>query len=184
VLLIRGDLLRRYPNAIIYAGRATKGSDGKRILGSEERHPIFGGTLKPDVTFLGFELTESQARGSTAKGGDPGWFFVLQEQPAEPRFGLHLAPTFGGAPASWNDLSWSHLAADAAGLKAITYIDLAAALPNTAALETDPNGPVWHVAGGPRGSRSSDIAYATLQVPVRIAIHASEMLPATNGGTP
>src|SRR5262249_22774125 len=28
VLLIRGELLRRYPNAIIYAGKAKKGADG------------------------------------------------------------------------------------------------------------------------------------------------------------
>jgi hypothetical protein len=181
VLLIRGDLLRRYPDTIIYAVRAVKDAAGQRNLGDEDRHPLFRGTLKPDVTFVGFDLTESEARGGRASGGDPGWFFVFQEQPSEPRFGLDVATVYGGVPASWNDLSWGHLANDDVGLKAIRYIDLAAALPQTVALENDPNGPVWRMAGGPRGSRSSDLASITLQVPVRIAIHASTML---SGGAP
>lgn len=183
VLLIRGDLLRRYPNTVIYAVHAAAPTNGKRSLGTEESHPIFRGILKPDVTFFGFDLTESQVRGSQTPGGDPGWFFVFQEQPAEPRFGLDLPSSYGGAPASWNDLSWGHLANDAAGLKAIKYIDLAAGMPDTAALETDANDPIWRAAGGPRGCRSSDIAYITLQIPARIAIHATEMMPAATGGT-
>ena len=110
MLLIRGDLLRRYPNTVIYAVRAGATTDGKRSLGTEESHPIFRGTLKPDVTFFGFDLVESQVRGTTGPGGDPGWFFVFQEQPAEPRFGLDLPSSYGGTAASWNDLSWGHLA--------------------------------------------------------------------------
>jgi hypothetical protein len=184
VLLIRGDLLRRYPNTIIYAVRAIRGNDGKRTLGTEELHPMFRGTLKPDVTFFGFDLTYSQARGSTRGDGDLGWFFVLQEQPAEPRFGLDLPNAYGTVPATWNDLAWSSLAADEAALKAIKYIDLSAALPNTGPLENNPNGPVWHVAGMARSSRSSDLAYITLQMPVRVGIHAGDMLPPASGAGP
>jgi hypothetical protein len=57
VLLIRGDLLSRYPNAVIYAAEAIKGIDGRREPGPKEKYPIFRGTLQPDVTFLGFDLT-------------------------------------------------------------------------------------------------------------------------------
>ena len=58
VLLIRGELLRRYPNSVIYAVAAVR-NDGQLDLSPEpedERHPLFRGTLKPDVTFLGFDL--------------------------------------------------------------------------------------------------------------------------------
>ena len=38
----------------------------------------------PDIAFVGFELTAEQAKNN------PGWFFVLQEQPTEPRFKLTM----------------------------------------------------------------------------------------------
>jgi hypothetical protein len=185
VLLVRGELLRRYPNTVIYAVPAVVQPDGTHDLGTDERHPVFRGTLKPDVTFFGFELTQAQVRGTPGSAQDPGWFFVLQEQPAEPRFGLDLVDPglpnpYGAPPATWNDLSWGSVAASEAALKAIQYLDLSAALPNTAALETAA-GPVWHEAGGPRGSRASDLAYITLQVPVRIGIHGARMLPPAGG---
>jgi hypothetical protein len=86
VLLLRGELLRRYPNSVIYAVAAVR-KDGRLNLSpdpKDEQHPLFRGTLKPDVTFLGFDLTRKQVLG------DPGWFFVIQQQPTEPRFGLEL----------------------------------------------------------------------------------------------
>src|SRR5262249_138447 len=87
VLLIRGELLRRYPNSVIYAVPAVR-TDGQLNLSpdtADERHPRFRGTLKPDVTFLGFDLTANVAMA------DPGFFFVIQEQPTEPRFGFDVA---------------------------------------------------------------------------------------------
>jgi hypothetical protein len=72
VLLVRGELIRRYPNVIVYAARSTD-------LAADELHPVFSGRIGADVGFYGFELTVNDVRGN------PGWFFVLQEQPAEPR---------------------------------------------------------------------------------------------------
>jgi hypothetical protein len=178
VLLVRGELLRRYPNTLVYAVNAQR-KGGQRQLGTEERYPVFQGTLKPDVTFFGFELTADQARGSSGRFGPAGWFFVLQEQPSEPRFGLDIAEAFGGQPESWDALSWGDLAANAAALNAITYIDLTSALPDTSVAEQAGLDLVWRAAGGARGSRASDLAYITLQVPVRIAIHGARMLPPT-----
>jgi hypothetical protein len=58
VLVIRGELLRRYPNTIIYAAEAVAGdTPGTFVPGDNEKYPQFGGTLAPDVTFIGFELT-------------------------------------------------------------------------------------------------------------------------------
>ncbi len=81
VLLIRGELLQRYPDALIYAVKAKTAE----ALGDEEQLPLFRGRIDPDITFLGFDLTETAARGAAS---DPGWFFVIQEQPTAPRFGL------------------------------------------------------------------------------------------------
>src|SRR5262249_34846218 len=92
VLLIRGELLRRYPNTVIYAVRAAETDDGLDLSTNpdDERHPVFRGTLQPDVTFVGFDLTaDDVVTGS-------GWFFVLQQQPTEPRFGLDEAPYLAG----------------------------------------------------------------------------------------
>ncbi|MCE7977943.1 MAG: hypothetical protein DYH03_12545 [Nitrospira sp. NTP1] len=99
VLLIRGDLLRRYPRAMVYALESVWSADGtRRELGTTERYPIFRATQSPDITMLGFPLTEDQVRGADNKaGGHPGWFFVLQEQPTEPRFGMDVATTYGGS---------------------------------------------------------------------------------------
>ena len=85
VLLLRGDLLRVFPTAIVYATRAARVNDRREPLDPPvERHPVFRGRLGGDIAFFGFELTAEEARGDAT---DEGWFFVLQEQPNEPRFG-------------------------------------------------------------------------------------------------
>jgi hypothetical protein len=136
VLLIRGDLLSRYPNAVIYAAKAT---GNPREPGSEEKYPIFRGTLQPDITFLGFDLTSGEATK------DAGWFFIIQEQPTEPRFGFDKPEDFG----------------------ARTHVSVA--LPPPASLPIKP--PVeWR-------KNSAHMAVITRQQPVRIAIHATQMIP-------
>src|SRR5439155_3160966 len=177
VLLVRGELLRRYPNALVYATKAKLAADGSRVLDEDvpEQHPIFAGRLPPDVAFFGFDLSVEAARGGVAEtAGDQGWFFVLQEQPTEPRFGLDLTGTPDPPPpASWRDLAWEHLGAG------VSIVDLDADLPDTSHV-VDPGGPGagWHGDGGlrPAGAHASDIAYITLQSPVRVAVHASRML--------
>ena len=169
VLLMRGELLRRYPNAVIYAVKAKLGDevDGvrKRILGDEEWHPVFSGTLKPDVSFFAFELSVPDARGDIDPDAEQGCFFVLQEQPSEPRFGLDVSTDNpGGFPNSWSDLSWDHMAANAVDLTAITYIDLDTGFPDDSGLD-----PPW-------GRTAAEMAYITLQRPARLAIHGSDML--------
>lgn len=139
VLLIRGDLLSRYPNAVIYAAEAIVGNDGKREPGPNEKYPIFRGTLQPDVTFLGFDLTPTTAKAN------PGWFFIIQEQPTEPRFGFDEEVSFG----------------------ARTHVPVA---PNPPAALKLPTGAVWR-------KNSAHMAYITRQQPVRLAIHASQMIP-------
>ncbi|MGO9838244.1 MAG: hypothetical protein ACLP1X_29030 [Polyangiaceae bacterium] len=109
VLLVRGELFKRYPNAIVYAGKAKRASDGTLELDeTDERYPLFRGTLSPDMTFLGFNLSEADAYGGTVASPD-GFFFVFQEQPSEPRFGLEPTPDVTPVP-HWADLAWTNFA--------------------------------------------------------------------------
>jgi hypothetical protein len=113
VLLVRGELLRRYPNTVIFAGKAKAGTDGDhgRVLDeTDERFPIFRGTLSPDITFFGFNLSVDDARGGT-EAAPLGFFFVFQEQPTEPRFGLE--PDSARPVAQWEDLAWTNFAGPA-----------------------------------------------------------------------
>jgi hypothetical protein len=160
VLLVRGELLRRYPNSVIYAVEATP--DGE--LSENESHPVFRGTLKPDVTFLGFDLEKNDAIA------DPGWFFVIQEQPTEPRFGMDAADFTKKLPqlTTWNDLNWRHLADTEERLKALSHAP-AEPVPEKIADLSQKDKAKW-------GRNAAHQAYITLQRPVRIAIHAKKLI--------
>lgn len=168
VLLIRGELLRRFPNAMVFAERAQR-HPMTGILEPEGsiRWPLFRGQLPPDVFFLGFDLTEEEARGEE---GDPGWYFVIQQQPTEPRFGLDEAEQFADdlpPPTKWEQLTWGHLAREV-DIEALTYVHVRAPLPETGLIQERPD-VAW-------GGNSAQMAFITLQQPVRVAIHAQLML--------
>ena len=181
VFLIKGELLRRYPGTLVYAVKTVIGEDGERTLGIEEKYPIFEGRLTPDIAFFGFDLLAEEVNGETDPDADQGWYFLLQEQPTEPAFGLDVDNgRYAATPVSWNNLNWAHLAADAAALGALTYVDLNAELPDTRSIVPEADEPVlaWHADSGlgASGSNGSDLAYITLQRPFRVAIHGSDML--------
>ena len=173
VLLVRGELFRRYPNAVIYAAKAT-GAVTNPKLTTVERYPLFRGSAPPDVAFFGFDLTAAVARGTDP---DPGWFFVIQQQPGEPDFGLDMPKDINPQPprvTDWNQLTWRHLVPSAPELFAITHVKVSVKpasppppLPDTSA---NPPGAQW-------GANGAHMARITLQKPVRIAILARQMLP-------
>ncbi len=176
VLLVRGEVLRRYPGTLVYAQRA-RGPIADPELADPTaagvlRRPVFGGRLDPDIAFFGFELTDAEARGGP---NDPGWFFVFEEQPGEPRFGLDASFTAAN-PTSWDDLAWRHLVPDANDIATINYIDLAADKPTITGV-TAPGGAGWHVSGPAPVARGADHAYITFQRPVRVAMHGSLLVP-------
>ncbi|HJR68344.1 MAG TPA: hypothetical protein VJ802_18080 [Gemmatimonadaceae bacterium] len=164
VLLVRGDLLKKYPNTVIYSARAgwvSTTTETYRAVpeGAEERRPIFRGELRPDVGFIGFKLTETEVRG------DPGWFFILEEQFTQPRFGMDVGN--GAAPpiAKWSDLSWNHFA----GAQPPSHVPVDGA-PNAVKTAAVAGGPAW-------GTSAAALAAITLQQPVRIMVHGSQMVP-------
>ena len=87
VMLMRGALLQRYPNAVIYAVKAVKanGFRSPSPATQDETYPIFSGALQPDLFFFGFPLAAAAVTGSD---GSAGYYIVIQEHPTEPRFGL------------------------------------------------------------------------------------------------
>ncbi|HKS10897.1 MAG TPA: hypothetical protein VJS13_15210 [Pyrinomonadaceae bacterium] len=166
VLLIRGELLRRYPNSVIYAVRAVKTGGPLDVSRKpeDEKHPVFRGTLKPDITFVGFDLSENEALGKAPN--DPnGWFFVIQQQPTEPRFGLDIADFTTPQPpplTTWDDLNWRHFANTEDEFKALSHVPASKTFPEIDRVK-------W-------GKNSVHQAFITLQRPVRIAIHARQMI--------
>ncbi len=163
VLLIRGRLLFRYPSTVIYAAPDRNGRPD--LAEAAILLPAFRGRLDPDVAFCGFALDVDEARG------DPGWWFVLEQQPTEPRFGLDVARGFGseaGPVNEWNDLSWGHLADDAAGLADLSHLhtDLEPPSPSV--------GPRW-------GTTAAAMAAILAQQPVRVALRAADLLARVPG---
>lgn len=203
VLVIRGELLKRYPNAVIYAHRAKWQLKNGRIDDTQERlledipetegavppadkvkTPLFEAKVDPDIYFFGFDLTVDEARGDPPDREDarPGWFFVIKERPGEPRFGLDVDKS--EKIQTWNDLSWEDVAP---GAQAGTHIRLSGQAPITVSEPTLPEDQEkkaqWQedqaIAFG-EATNSADLAYITYQAPVLVAIHASEMLPKGN----
>jgi hypothetical protein len=172
ILLVRSDLLRRYPDTGIYARQAVVVGGRRQPTGSR-LDPIFRGDLDPDLTFLGFDLTLSDAVGGQAS---PGWFFVLEQHPHQPRFGLRQPDGIHADPPAWEQLSWSDLAADDQKLAAMKY-----------APATWPRGsgsltlPLQQATGSPTftwGSAgdAAQLAAIAMRAPVRVTIHASALL--------
>ena len=134
VLVIRGELLKRYPNAVIYAHRAewprvgnvptgaidrTRQRDLVDLTDAESqsppphkaRFPLYEAKVDPDIYFFGFDLTVDAVKGESGDNDtdDPGWFFVIKERPGEPRFGLDDGPASlpgDEKPQVWNELTW------------------------------------------------------------------------------
>ncbi|MDQ3763211.1 MAG: hypothetical protein M3460_16685 [Actinomycetota bacterium] len=152
-LLIRGQLLRRYPNTSIYAWRARNGVLVDPPNAPDDiRRPVFAGGLGPDTVFVGFELTDVDLRQ-----GD-GWFFVLQEQPTEPRFGFDEFKGTGTPPElhSWSDATWQHTAtAPGRYLRVMDNPLTGLKLGNATFVD-----------------HAAHLAAITLQQPVRVAFHA------------
>lgn len=176
ILLVRGELLRRYPTAVIFAAKAQRDQAWRLTPSQTTRYPLFRGSAPPDVIFFGFDLREAEVRGDSRPDGDPGWFFVIQQQPGEPTFGLDVDP--GGQPpriTNWNELTWRHLVRSEEELASLTYVRVAQGNPPLPDTSAGPPGAQW-------GENAAHMARITWQQPVRIAIHAGKMLPPTTGG--
>ena len=174
LLVVRGELLRRIPDVTVYAAPAKAAGAGRIADIANRIEPRFTGRLNPDIAFFGFGLTEEQARGT---GAQDGYYFVFQEHPVAPRFGLDepTRDTYAGTPGTWRDLDWNHLVTTKAEARTLRHIDgqALARLAGVTVPDTASAGALSHQWG----FSAAHMAHATLQVPVQVAIHASRLLP-------
>ncbi|UJP00142.1 MAG: hypothetical protein LZF64_13360, partial [Nitrosomonas sp.] len=194
VLVIRGELLKKYPNAVIYAQKAkwqpisaTNPAPNKkteRVFDDSVpiKTPLYEAQVKPDIYFFGFDLTEEEARGNPEVDDEPGWFFVIKDRPGEPRFGLDISRKSTDLIQVWNDLAWADVAP---GISDGEFIDIAAA-PTRSLPNTEPGGTAqekaeqWkedHLLSWTNNINSAELAYILFQAPVLVGVHAAEMLP-------
>jgi hypothetical protein len=161
VLVLRGKLLRRYPDSDIYAVLAGTGADVPELDdASKIVRPLFRDFIEPDFTFVGFPLSYDDV---TATGPGKGYWFVIAEHPGQPRFGLtdpDSAITHPPLP-SWSEISWADLGPVSAS---VTYVPSAP--------------PPMAPAGTTRtwGGSAADMAAITYQSAVRVALRASDLL--------
>jgi hypothetical protein len=186
VLTVRGDLLKKYPNTLIYAQKAHLARDRngsprpaddpllttvatEADVQREIRFPVFKAAVEPDIRFFGFDLSVDDARGDDhpqLETDDWGWYFVIQQLPGEPRFGMDVQfepdddPL---TPITWDDLGWDLFPATQG------FVDT-----NVRPQGFVPAGPGESLAQwGTDAARMASILY---QKPVMIAVHAKEML--------
>ena len=152
MLLVRGELLRRYPTTTIYAARATRRR--ARSTPTTRLAPMFRAALPPDIVLVGFALSE-EARSLAA----PGWYFVFEQYPGEPRFGFDEVAA-ARRPETPDALAWAHVPVTASG-----HVDVSKPLLSAAAgLQA-----LW-------GKNAADTASLTFQQPFRVAMHASRLI--------
>jgi hypothetical protein len=189
VLIIRGNLLKRYPNTFIYGQKAIwgQGQRANRLMLSDEtgelfasqpqspalRFPLYKARVAPDISFIGFDLTLDEARGDprldeTAAarivvGDNLGWFFVLQQAVGEPRFGLDADVPIAPSAQKWDNLAWANI--DLSGGQVIDVSKSFLAQPAGA----DGAGAQW-------GSNAADMASILYREPTMIAVHGRNML--------
>jgi hypothetical protein len=168
--------LRRYPNAIVYAVLATGGQYNPVFDESTIVMPIFRGSLQPDFTFIGFPLTEDVVRAGVT--GHPAaatkdYWFVIAEHPTEPRFGLH-EPEWAkplAAPSTPDLVTWAHVAKTPDALATLAYAPTSAAFPPLQGAHIGP-APIDVRYGQDAGAQ----AHITFRNPVRVAMHANDVL--------
>jgi hypothetical protein len=185
VLIIRGELLKKYQNTVIFAQHAKMTGSLREpdwLTAAEEANPPRSKTRTPvyhagpidDIYFFGFDLTIDEVKGT---GGDPGWYFVLQERPGEARFGLELSPA--SAIETFDDVCWNDAMPGIQPGQFLSAGALSSVRPKEPSSVTDP--PKHDQWNDDRrvdtaGVSSARWAYMLLRQPVMVAIHADEML--------
>jgi hypothetical protein len=190
VLVIRGDLLRKYPNTIIYAQSARWGvgdrandlilhdEDGSRaaadINDPDIHFPAFKARIQPDLHFIGFNLSLDDVRGhpdleetsasrNSLSAEQLGKYFVVQEVVGEARFGLDVSAPSQPSPEQFDNLAWTNI-----DLTGGPIVDVSKAFLGTVD-GVDSTGFQW-------GNNAADMAGILYQKPAMLAIHGKEML--------
>jgi hypothetical protein len=172
IVVVRGDLLRRYPETVVSAvfGRKVEGGEDVTFEpdpGVAPARELFRGPLPPDITYVGLDVDPDVLKTSAADGSE--WFLALTQPVEGPRFGLDdesLGTPREITPTEINNLSWQRMIH--AGLAPDGRLVLAER-PGEAG--DWPPDFVW----GP-ASNAGHVAAALLQLPFQLLLPASENL--------
>lgn len=170
VLVVKGDLLKKFPDTVIYARKAAYGGDGPAPgLISANTHrkidhtslpvfPAFRAKLEGDITLIGFDISEQTVKGINNNNEfvDYGYYFTFQERPGQIRFGLEKSDVIFN---EWINASWPNFENELGLLN--LYSDESP--------ETNADQVVW-------GRSASDIGYVLVQNPVCFYVHAINLL--------
>ena len=170
VMVVRGELVRRYPDLIAVAMRAHDvNAQGKPTFFDLNAFPdtiapvLFHDHLDPDILLVGFNLTQAQVLDPNAK-----WWFILAEHPTAPRFGLDLPSPNNDPktnPPSRNSLDWT----DLGPLAQSRFINPAAKSLVTRDPTSHPSDVTWP-------KHAAVVARTLLQNPIRAAFDARKLL--------
>lgn len=159
VLLVRGELVRRYPDVLAHAVHQL-GAGWPPTFAAQPATTLFRLPLSPDLLLVGFDVksaTVSAADTDLAAAPPAGaWWFVLSEHVGQPRFGLDESAAPPGATRIRDDLVWDDFARDGA------YLRAAAPLPP--------------VTGRPPGLDSAVLGWLLFQQPSRAAFRGARMI--------
>lgn len=156
-LVVRGDLLRRFPDTVIAAMQSTSKTGKPSFIAQSEAEILFHAHLAPDYTLVGFDLTPEKVQA------DGNWWFVLAQNPTAPRFGL---ATNHNAAVDHNNLDWGDLGNARPG----DFLQLT----NSVSVNDENSHPKTVTWPGHAGT----VARVLLTNPIRAAFRADKMLAA------
>jgi hypothetical protein len=149
VLLVRGELLRRFPGTAAVAVRGENGALPAAFTGIPATALVLD---ESTMLYLFAGITAQRAKAE-------GWFFVFREPMRGTQFGFDLGPVI--PMTSWSDLTWT-----GTGVGPGEFVELGAP---PAGPPPGAGVPVW--AGDP-----ADMARIAFQRPFQLAFDAAEML--------
>jgi hypothetical protein len=162
ILLIRGELFRRYPTTAVYAvARSPDAWDLKDLESNNHIVPVFHGSVGADVVFFGFSISPEEV--------DKYWF-VLEEQMTEPHLGFDEEDPRNPAPdhpGRWKDVAWNQI-----NLTDGPFLKLASL--RTGSVEALANAAGSEV---PADAHAGYFARALLQQPFRAAFRGDRLKP-------
>jgi hypothetical protein len=155
VLLIRADVLRRFPGTTVHAAKSVDGMlppDGSENW----KEPLFPLAIDEQTTLYAFDLEEEQAR-------EERWLFVLREPMHGTQFGFDTGE--GEALETWSDLTWDQVPVEGG----FVVPRVLGGLPPTPSALTGPDPGAW-------GKDAADVARISFQRPFQLAVSARELL--------
>jgi hypothetical protein len=188
VFLVRGELIRRYPDAIALTVRqeTVDDADNHPTFSTTQAPLLFYAPLSPNIMLVGFDLTTAQIEEAARPQADGSpaahpWWFVIAEHPTAPRFGLDISTDeqAGGAlnpPATLvrDELAWGFLPHRLGDQPWDGFLN---ALGNATVSES---------AGGAATATWADhagtVAHLLLQDPIRAAFAADDLIARAGGG--